>query len=219
MNPIDDKTYNKLCSLKSLDEMLEIINKYGHSESEYLPSKIVIAKNKMEDDYRYTLSTTIGDIPDREGLSKRKQKKLFLPVFSPKEMLEYGVFEGHYLNDCILEFPKEWFIGAIKNKKLNPLKSDVSCNYFDIKSRMPLSHWEKKGWLYGDDNRGWFQWYCRYYLGRRDEEIDEIQIKRWKQFRRHLGQVRKNCYDLDCRPKQRQALLQWSHDAFIVNED
>ena len=137
----------------------------------------------------------------------------FKPDFSPKQMLEYGVFEGKYLNDCQNEFPKEWFVRA----KLSAEKPDPALNFFKIKSRMSLQEWQKKGWIIGPDVRGWFQWYCRYYMGRRLPEIDTIQIKRWKAFKRHLAQVEKNCPigDLECRPKQRQALLQWAYNPFI----
>jgi len=136
----------------------------------------------------------------------------FRPHFSPPEMLELGVFEGKYLNDCVREFPAAWFEKA----KLGDVP-DESLNYFAIKSRQPLSYWREKGWIYGPDPRGWFQWYCRYFLGRRLEKIDKIQIGRWKGFARHAGQVRANCYpgDIFCRPRQRQALLQWAHDPFI----
>ncbi len=136
----------------------------------------------------------------------------FLPRFTPKEMLELGVFEGKYISDCKAEFPSSWFDGA----KLSPTP-DASLNYFGIKSRQPLEVWRKKGWIYGPDPRGWFQWYCRYFLGRRLENTDRIQISRWKGFARHAGQIKANCYpgDILCRPRQRQALLQWSYDPFI----
>jgi len=123
-----------------------------------------------------------------------------------------GVFEGRYLNDCTDEFPNKWF----ENAKLSQ-RADPSLNYFGIKSRQPLGVWREKGWIYGPDPRGWFQWYCRYYMGRRLDQVDHIQIKRWKGFARHAGQIRANCYpgDIFCRPRQRQALLQWAYDPFI----
>ncbi len=127
-------------------------------------------------------------------------------------MLELGVFEGKYCNDCGGEFPAGWF-GTAKISET----ADARPNCFGIKSRQPLSVWRDKGWIYGPDPRGWFQWYCRYYLGRRLEDIDSKQIGRWRTFARHAGQVRANCEpgDLFCRPRQRQALLQWSHATFI----
>ena len=136
----------------------------------------------------------------------------FTPYFSPAEMLRLGVFEGKYCNDCQDELPREWFANA----RISACP-DVRCNHFGVKSRQPLSVWRQKGWILGDDPRGWFQWYCRYWLGRRDAAIDLQQIRRWRAFRRHAAQIRANCApgDLNCRPRQRQALLQWSYDPFF----
>jgi hypothetical protein len=159
-------------------------------------------QDKMQAGYSYVLEAATGEDFD-DG---------FYPCYSPQEMLEMGVFEGKYMNDCRKEFPTEWF----KKAKLSDA-ADERLNYFGIKSRQPLSVWRDKGWIIGPDPRGWFQWYCRYYLGRRLPAVDEAQIKRWRNFARHAGQIKANCKpgDLACRPRQRQALLQWSHDAFI----
>jgi len=128
-------------------------------------------------------------------------------------MLNYGIFEGKYLNDCQNEFPEEWFLTSQHKRSV---KSNSKINYFKIKSRLSLSHWQEKKWILGDDPRGWFQWYCRYYLGRRTN-YDVKQIIRWKSFKRHVGQIKSNCQkgDFSCRPKQRQALLQWAYNPFI----
>ena len=135
----------------------------------------------------------------------------FQPELTPKEMLELGVFGGKYLTDCQLEFPASWFVNA----KLSPGHKDVSLNYFGVDASLSLKEWENRGWIYHEDPRGWFQWYCRYYLGRRIPEEDRRQIKRWKAMRRHIGAIRKNCpeMDLECRKKQRQALLHWAYDS------
>lgn len=164
--------------------------------------KKIIVNDKMQKGYSYIIKAKYGDIDDPE----------FKPELSPPQMLKMGVFEGKYLNDCRDEFPKSWFRGA----KLSPI-ADPSMNCFKIKSRQSLQEWQRKHWIIGPDVRGWFQWYCRYYMGRRIPEIDKIQIKRWKSFARHKGQILKNCKktDLDCRPKQRQALLQWAYNPFI----
>lgn len=164
--------------------------------------KEIVVKDKMQDGYCYTLSQPAG----------KSFADDFIPAKTPPQMLEMGVFEGRYLNDCTDEFPADWF----RNAKTSNIP-DASLNYFGVKSRQPLSVWQRKGWIYGPDPRGWFQWYCRYHQGRRLEDIDRIQINRWKGFVRHAGQVRANCYpgDVFCRPKQRQALLQWAHDPLI----
>ena len=130
----------------------------------------------------------------------------------PAEMLKLGVFEGKYCNDCRDEFPAAWYRSARLSDE-----PDASVNCFGIKSRQPLSVWRQKGWIIDPDPRGWFQWYCRYYLGRRIPDVDARQIARWKSFARHAGQIRANCepHDLGCRPRQRQALLQWAYDPFI----
>lgn len=134
----------------------------------------------------------------------------FKPELTPKQMLELGVFGGKYMTDCQKEFPKSWFTKA----KLSSKKHDPKLNYFGVNASMPLSYWVKKDWIYHEDPRGWFQWYCRYYIGRRCPD-DERQIKRWNAMHRHIGQIRKHCKkgDIKCRPKQRQALLQWAFDS------
>jgi hypothetical protein len=168
----------------------------------YKIGDIVIVNDRMQKNYRYEIVARSGrDFADG-----------FAPHFSPKEMLELGVFEGKYCNDCRGELPKSWFAKAKVSEVADP-----SLNYFGVKSRQPLSVWREKGWIYGPDPRGWFQWYCRYYLGRRIPDVDAKQIKRWRAFARHAAQVRANCDpgDWTCRPRQRQGLLQWAHDPFI----
>ena len=140
--------------------------------------------------------------------------KIFTPDLSPKEMLELGVFGGYYFKNNFLEFPKSWF----KNAKISVDKFDVNMNYFNIKSGLSIEHWVSKGWIFTEDPIGWFQWYCRYSMGRRLPDIDKIQIMRWKSFGpRHQGGIKKNCskHDYACRPKQRQGLLQWGYDPFF----
>jgi hypothetical protein len=134
----------------------------------------------------------------------------FQPELTPKEMLELGVFGGKYMTDCKVEFPKDWF----KNAKLCRERRDPKLNYFGVDASKPLSYWREKGWIYHEDPRGWFQWYCRYYMGRRCAD-DLRQIKRWKAMRRHIAQVKLHCRkgDLSCRKKQRQALLHWAYDS------
>jgi hypothetical protein len=163
---------------------------------------IVHVNDLMQTGYSYRLEAPLG----------RHFHPDFKPHLTPKKMLTLGIFEGKYSNDCREEFPESWFSQARISETADP-----TLNYFKIKSRQPLSVWQEKGWIFGPDPRGWFQWYCRYYMGRRIPDIDLIQIKRWRAFSRHAGQIKANCmpHDLSCRPRQRQALLQWAHDPFI----
>jgi len=164
-------------------------------------SKKVIVKDRMQQGYEYLLTEPIGTNfhPD------------FKPALTPKEMLELGVFGGKYMTDCQKEFPQEWFLNA----KLSPEKSDPTVNYFGVFASQPLSVWKEKGWIYDEDPRGWFQWYCRYYMGRRVPDEDIRQIKRWKAMRRHVSQIIARCRpkDMSCHIKQRQALLHWAYDS------
>ena len=166
------------------------------------PGATIRVSDRMQRGYSYKLVAPMGKNFDPG----------FKPYYTPKEMLEMGVFEGKYMNDCKKEFPADWF----KNAKLSPVP-DPAVNYFKIKSRQPLQVWQKNGWIIGPDPRGWFQWYCRYYMGRRIPDVDAQQIKRWRAFARHSSQVKINCDpgDIWCRPRQRQALLQWSYNALI----
>jgi len=160
-----------------------------------------IVHDKMQKSYIYALEEPVG----------KNFQFGFSPELTPKEMLELGVFGGKYLTDCQSEFPDDWFINA----QLSPERKDISLNYFSVDASQPLSEWVKKGWIHPQDPRGWFQWYCRYYMGRRIEKEDERQIKRWFAFRRHIGAIKKYCepYDFSCRKKQRQALLHWAYDS------
>jgi hypothetical protein len=163
-------------------------------------NKWIVVNDKMQKNYKYELTEKVGENFDVN----------FLPDLTPKEMLEMGVFGGKYMTDCRNEFPKDWFASA----KLCSEKHDPELNYFKVNASQSLREWQKRGWIYDDDPRGWFQWYCRYYMGRRIPHEDKRQINRWKMMKRHLVQVVRNCKpgNLDCRKKQRQALLHWAYD-------
>jgi len=167
-------------------------------------TKTIIVNDKMQKGYKYKLTEP----------SARNFDPEFKPELTPKQMLELGVFGGRYMRDCKKEFPKDWFKKAKFFSEGLP-GHDAKLNYFGVEASQPLSVWRKKGWINEKhDPRGWFQWYCRYYLGRRIPGEDEKQIKRWKAIKRHIGQIKKNCRprDLSCRRKQRQVLLHWAYD-------
>ena len=166
-----------------------------------MAKRTVTVNDRMQRGYRYALSAPAGRDFDRE----------FKPDLTPAEMLALGVFCGKYMTDCKKEFPKSWFARA----KLAKGKRDCALNCFGVDASQPLSEWRRKGWIHADDPRGWFQWYCRYSMGRRMPEEDARQIGRWKAIRRHVRQLNKNCEpgDVSCRPRQRQALLHWAYDS------
>jgi hypothetical protein len=155
----------------------------------------------MQKGYSYTLEALMG----------KQFDPLFKPELTPKQLLALGVFGGKYMTDCEAEFPKEWFTKA----KLSPEGKNTKLNFFKVDASQPLSVWKKNGWIYKDDPRGWFQWYCRYYMGRRIPKEDARQIKRWRMMLRHIAQIRKNCRPgmYSCHPRQRQALLHWAYDS------
>jgi hypothetical protein len=166
--------------------------------------KNILVNDKMQKGYSYKVTEPIG---------KNFHPK-FKPMLTPKQMLELGVFGGVYMRDCTKEFPKIWFTKA-KFAPPEVKKHTKELNYFRVNASQSLSIWRKNGWTYKDDPRGWFQWYCRYYMGRRIPEEDERQIKRWVNMRRHVLAVVNNCRigDMSCRKRQRQALLHWAYDS------
>jgi hypothetical protein len=164
------------------------------------PKKIIV-NDIMQKNYTYYITEPMGKNFDSQ----------FTPQLTPKEMLELGVFGGKYMTDCKEEFPKSWY----KKTKLCSEFHNPELNYFKMNASQPLSVWQSKKWIYHEDPRGWFQWYCRYYMGRRIPHEDQRQIKRFKAIKRHIGAIKKNCPEkqLDCRRKQRQALLHWAIDS------
>jgi len=163
--------------------------------------KMVIVNDKMQKNFVYDL---------REAMGKNFDPR-FKPELTPKQMLALGVFGGKYMTDCKKEFPSDWYTKA----KLCPEKHDAKLNCFGVNASHPLSVWRKNGWIHPDDPRGWFQWYCRYFMGRRLGAEDDRQIKRWRAIKRHITQVKNSCQkgDITCRPKQRQAILHWAYDS------
>lgn len=166
-------------------------------------ARTIHVNDRMQKGYRYRITEPAGKHFDPE----------FKPELTPKQMLALGVFGGVYLRDCKREFPHNWFTQAKFQKKGNS-RPDPKLNFFGVNASQPLSVWHTKGWINKQDPRGWFQWYCRYYRGRRSPD-DARQIKRWKAIARHIAQLRKHCRtgDFSCRPAQRQALLHWAYDS------
>ena len=215
----------RILKIHSVDDMKTILLAHGRPLDSFKQGDEITVWNKMEKNYSYRLSEAPGT------------NMAFKPYITPGEMLATGVFEGKYLNVCLLEFPAVWYWNAIQMGTLSPGGRNVDINLFKTDSRQPLGVWQKNGWVpsrahkphksghypelsdakTNPDERGWFQWFCRYWMGRRIPELDHIQIQRWRSFLRHAGQIKANCSPgvISCRPRQRQGLLQWAHNPFI----
>lgn len=160
----------------------------------------VVVNDRMQQGYVYFRTEPMG-----RGFAEG-----FAPDLTPKQMLELGVFGGRYMTDCRDEFPASWFHRA----RLCPNRHDPRLNCFRVNASQSLAEWRRKGWINPQDPRGWFQWYCRYYSGRRSAD-DARQIRRWRAIARHVSAIRRNCEprDLECRRRQRQAVLHWAYDS------
>jgi hypothetical protein len=160
----------------------------------------VVVHDRMQRGYAYYRTEPVG----------RNFALAFKPQLTPRQMLELGVFGGKYMTDCRAEFPASWF----RRAKLSPQRRDPRLNCFGVNASLTLAAWRRNGWIRAQDPRGWFQWYCRYYMGRRSRD-DARQIRRWRAVQRHVAAIRKNCDkgDLACRRKQRQAVLHWAYDS------
>jgi hypothetical protein len=165
-----------------------------------MKKKHIVVNDRMQQGYAYDLTEPEGENfhPD------------FWPELTPQEMLEMGIFGGKYMTDCRDEFPASWFAKA----KLSPARANPKLNFFGVGASQSLAEWRRKGWIHEDDPRGWFQWYCRYYRGRRGPD-DERQVKRWRAMTRHIAQIKAKCRPADwtCHTRQRQALLHWAYDS------
>lgn len=161
----------------------------------------VVVDEEYQTGYSYTRSQPIGE----------QFQSDFTPDLTPIEMLQLGIFGGDYFNHIPNEFPAAWF----ENVTLSLGGADAKLNYFHVNASQPLHVWQQKGWINDEDPKGWFLWYCRYYMGRRIENEDSRQIKRWRAIRRHVAQIKQSCLpgDITCRPRQRQAVLHWAYDS------
>ena len=163
----------------------------------------VIVNDRMQQNYVYFRTESPG----------RHFDPAFQPQVTPREMLALGVFGGKYMTDCREEFRASWF----RHARLCPDRHDPRLNCFGVNASQSLATWWRNGWIHPHDPRGWFQWYCRYYMGRRGPD-DARQIRRWGNIRRHVAQLEKHCErrDLSCRPRQRQSLLHWAYDSRLI---
>lgn len=158
----------------------------------------------------------------------------FHPNMTPKEVLQAGSFGGTYFrpiyssvtgkqykDEAFLELPKDWTEGLNIKKKVTSSKYDEAVNTYKVKCGGSLEMWEESGWIHKQDPYGWFQWYCRFYQGRRSAD-DERQVGRWLRCAGPTGRWKNNlimkCYrggaqynDPNISPVVRQTLQHWGY--------
>ena len=152
----------------------------------------------------------------------------FTPNKTLFKIINEGVFGGTYFRDIYSGVNGKWYRNSWKEfdflKDIDPkLYSsnyyDVSINKYGVKCGTSLRFGENKGLINGQDPYGWFQWYCRYHLGRHSSD-DSKQIKRWLGIvDRFKGILVKMIKDKDTKfdnfsvsPKIRQILLHWGYE-------
>jgi hypothetical protein len=166
----------------------------------------------------------------------------FCPTLTPAEAIRKGIFGGCYFNPrggkpgvfgrevavSHAEFPPEWFAG-VSEHLFASRKYHVPTNHYGVKSGFGQKEWESKGWIHAQDPRGWFQWYCRYFCGRRTQD-DARQIQRWAACASPRGRWRNQLCgavakasgrhdDVAVSPVIRQTLLHWAYELSAADYD
>ena len=140
---------------------------------------------------------------DQESTFHFEDQPSFTPNKSPEEMLREGCFGGSYfrplysrrlgitITDDYKGLPSSWYSGLEVPDFLTSPTYDAEINKYKVSSGQSIEEWEAAGWInHTYDVRGWFQWYCRFYMGRRCED-DERQISRWKKCVGETGRWRR----------------------------
>jgi hypothetical protein len=159
----------------------------------------------------------------------------FKPNKTPQQVFKMGAFGGTYFrpihssitgkdytpSEAMKGLPKPWFEGIDIKNKITSDTYDKKINKYKVKSGSSLEAWETSGWIDKQDPYGWFQWYCRYFNGRRTAD-DERQISRWLKLAGPNGRFRRTLMnkiikkqttynDISVSPVIRQVLLEWGY--------
>ena len=164
----------------------------------------------------------------------------FTPNLTPKEVLQMGSFGGTYFRPIYSsvtkqkygkevweELPKEWLEGLNVRTMVSSSLYDASRNKYKVKCGASLEEWENSGWMHRQDPYGWFQWYCRFYQGRRTED-DARQVDRWAKCAGERGRWKNNLIskivkagcgwdNTTVSPVVRQTLQHWAYS--LTQED
>ena len=132
----------------------------------------------------------------------------FSPNKTPIEVIKEGAFGGTYFRDIYSGINEKWYKNS--RKEFVQLKNigakfyvsdynDVNVNKYDVKCGASLRFWEINDWINKIDPYGWFQWYFRYWSGRRSK-YDKRQTNRWKKIvGRSRGKLARMIRDAGCK--------------------
>mgnify|MGYP003641217728 FL=1 len=153
----------------------------------------------------------------------------FNPNLSPKEVVLLGSFGGSYFGFPIDEHT-DYDYTSLFNYHFDGVDTFLymgetykpKLNQHKVRSGMGYQYWKDMGWMHEDDPYGWFEWYCKYSMGRRHQD-DERQIKRWSGVCGPSGRWRQRIYKLihetsnwNISPRIQQTLLHWGYQ---VNQE
>ncbi|WVQ78641.1 hypothetical protein IAT38_000728 [Cryptococcus sp. DSM 104549] len=164
-------------------------------------------------------------------------KGVFTPNLTPEEMFAGGAFGGSFFVDTYSQLLKAPLVAHVDvaelpftlsppsvSRLLTNTTPDAEVNRWKVRAGQNLQEWEKAGWIWAGDPRGWAQWYVRFWDGRRCED-DERQVKRWMKvagptgrFKRallkklQLSGGREAVADEEVAPVLRQCLWQWGYE-------
>ena len=146
---------------------------------------------------------------------------VFRPNISPLDVIKKGAFGGTYFRDIFSGVNNKWYQNSWKEfRELEGIGKkyycsdfyDVSLNCYGVEIGTSLRFWERKGWINELDPYGWFQWYFRYWKGRRSED-DQRQIGRWKRIAsRFVDILNEMVSEGRVSLKIRQILLHWCYE-------
>ena len=180
---------------------------------------------------------------DEDNVFHFEDQPTFTPNKSPEEMLREGCFGGSYfrplfsrrlgvtVEEDYKELPSSWYEGLDIEAFLTSPTYNAEINKYKVKCGQSIEEWEAAGWIAHDhDVRGWFQWYCRFFTGRRCDD-DERQIGRWQRCVGETGRWRRSLLKKyvamgvrevfddgedeekgDVSPVQHQTCFQWAYE-------
>lgn len=187
------------------NEKRTLVDRSLGSVREQSPESLVPAKNVDEIREGWTKWEVSAESPTRDvyKVFHFADYPDFTPNKSPEEMLREGAFGGSYyrplrsrklgivVQDDWKELPPAWIEGLNVDTYLANPAYNPEINKFKVSCGQSIEEWEAAGWIsHEHDVRGWFQWYTRFFRGRRCDD-DERQVGRWKKCVGETGRWRR----------------------------